>query len=142
MSANSLKIKHLIFLYLFFGLNWSNLLSAQTAQHFYELANQKRARSEYQLAIINYTEAIRLNPKFAEAYAERGDCHSRQRADALALPDYNQAIQLGLNDNLVFLNRGWAYYNLGQVANACLDWQMAEQLGYPKLTETLKKHCY
>jgi tetratricopeptide (TPR) repeat protein len=141
MLANSLKIKCLCLLYGFFILIWANDLYAQTAQDYYELAKQKRAQSDYQLAIINYTQAIRLKPQFAEAYAERGYCHSRRRADALALSDYNQAIQLGLNDNLVFLNRGWANYNLGQIAAACLDWQMAEQLGYPNLSETLKKHC-
>ncbi|MCU0444587.1 MAG: tetratricopeptide repeat protein [Microscillaceae bacterium] len=139
--SNFLKVRHLVWYFLFFALLFSTHSVAQDARQKYELAGQYRSRGEYSLAIAHYTEAIRLNPPFAEAYAERGYCYSRQKADKQALNDYDQAIALGYADKLVYLNRGWAKYNLGQTAAACLDWRMAEQLGYPNLQETIQKYC-
>ena len=67
---------------------------------------------EYQLAIENFDEAIRLDPEYAESYVGRGDAY-------LALDQYQKAI---------FFNRGLAYRRLGQLQRAIEDYGEAIRL--------------
>jgi len=132
----------LFFLFTFIFLIISNL-QAQTAQQYYQQANQYREDAEYQKAIELYTKAIREKSIFADAYAGRAYAYSRLDLHQKALDDYNEALMQGgvQYEYLVYYNRGWAKYNLGQKAEACPDWQKALDLGYEKAKETLKKYC-
>jgi tetratricopeptide (TPR) repeat protein len=55
------------------------------------------------LAIADYTQAISLNPNYAEAYKNRGDAYVFQSDYDKAIADYETALQLESNDNVIKL---------------------------------------
>jgi tetratricopeptide (TPR) repeat protein len=85
------------------------------------------ARENYAKAIQDYTEAIRLNPKYAEAYYNRGFIwDERMRNVATALPDYTEAIRLNPNYAEAYYQRGHAHLNItGNWDQAIADFTQA-----------------
>ena len=63
-------------------------------------------------AIADYNEAIRLDPKSALAFRDRGVAYSYKRDNDRAIANYNEAIRLDPNDALTFCNRGRAKLNI------------------------------
>jgi tetratricopeptide (TPR) repeat protein/serine/threonine protein kinase len=80
-------------------------------------------------AIQAFSEAIRLDPNCARAYAHRGAIHDRQRRLALAIKDYQEALRLDptlagtWNPRLagVYVDRGRAASEKGQYDEAIGD---------------------
>jgi tetratricopeptide (TPR) repeat protein len=65
--------------------------AVDSAEVYFERA---RAQDDYDLAIADYTQAIKLKPDYAEAYLWRGVMYNIKDDDDLALADYTQAIKL------------------------------------------------
>jgi tetratricopeptide (TPR) repeat protein len=78
-------------------------------------------------AIAAYAEAIRINPKFAAAYQDRGDVFKERGDYARAVENYDQAIDLGLTDPPVYGGRGLMQFYLGDFAKAAADLTFATQ---------------
>jgi tetratricopeptide (TPR) repeat protein len=58
----------------------------------------RREKEEYELAMADYDEALRLDPKNSGAYGGRGNVwYSRQQYDR-ALADYDEAIRRNPGD--------------------------------------------
>lgn len=129
----------LIFILLLLIQGYS-ILSAQDLNLF-RAAQAKRIAGQYEAAIIEYSKVIADSPNYAIAIAERGYCYSNLKLYDYALQDLNKAILKGFSDPLAYLNRGWAKYNLGAKGEACIDWQMAEQLGYQNAQKLLNEYC-
>jgi Flp pilus assembly protein TadD len=53
------------------------------------------AQAEFDKAILDFTEAIRLNPSFGEAYQQRGLAYEKSGEKAKAEEDFAQAKKLG-----------------------------------------------
>lgn len=53
-----------------------------------------RYREDYPLAIRHFTDAIRVNPEYAEAYYHRGLAEERMGDKAAAIQDYRQALNI------------------------------------------------
>ena len=53
-----------------------------------------RKRGDYERAISDYTEAIRLDPKYSTAYANRGFAWLQKGDLDRAIGDYDRAIEL------------------------------------------------
>ena len=51
-------------------------------------------KGEHDKAIADYTEAIRLNPKYAEAYYNRGVAYEDKGEHDKAIADFTEAIRL------------------------------------------------
>lgn len=83
---------------------------------------------QYQPAIENFSEAIRLKPDFAETYASRGSTYSKLGQQQLAVEDYNEAIRLKPGFAEAYLGRGTAYGKLGQDQPAMKDYNEAIRL--------------
>jgi uncharacterized protein (TIGR02145 family) len=91
----------------------------------------------YDLAIEDYTEAIRLNPNFAGAYNERAwiyAYHLKRDFDR-AIADANQAIKISPNEATFYDTRGWAYLGKGDYNSANDDFVKALKLN-PDLEES------
>jgi tetratricopeptide (TPR) repeat protein len=86
--------------------------------------NAYGAMGKLDLAVADFTEAIRLDAKFFEAHANRGLTYAKQRRFDRAIPDYNQALKLKA-DVKVVVNRGAAYDALGNYDAALRDMDYA-----------------
>ena len=68
---------------------------------------------DYDRAIANYDQAIRLKPAYAEAYNNRGYAYYWNYESAKAIADYSRAIELRPNYAYAYNNRGAAYMASG-----------------------------
>lgn len=57
-------------------------------------------------ALADFTEAIRLNPAEADAYAKRGHIYGKQGRYAEAIADFSEVIRLDPNNVTVYIGRG------------------------------------
>ena len=70
-------------------------------------------KREYDAAITAFTEAIRLNPKLAEAFCGRGMIYALYRYNSefdRGIADLNEAIRLDPKSAVAFHDRGVAYF--------------------------------
>ena len=80
---------------------------------------KKSSAAEYGKAIADYNEAIRLDPKDASAFYNRGHAWSDQEEYDRAIPDYSQYIRL--DPHAAYRNRGEAWSAKGQLDRALAD---------------------
>ena len=83
---------------------------------------------QYQRAIEDYREAIRLKPDYAEAYNNRGAAYHNLGQKQRAIEDYNEAIRLKPDHADAYYNRGITYRELGQYQLAIEDYNEAIRL--------------
>ena len=89
--------------------------------------NFDKAGNYIKKAVDAYTKAIELNPKFAEAYNDRGVAYADLGNPTRAIKDYNKAIQLNPHA-LPYNNRGVTYSKLGNYQQAINDFNKAIEL--------------
>lgn len=89
------------------------------AQQKFEEGNKIFARRSYekghefdQKAIELYTEAIKLNPNYADAYSNRGRVYSKMIRYDQAIYDCNRAIEINPNNARAYYVRGGVYSDL------------------------------
>ena len=75
----------------------------------------------YREAILDYTQAIQLNPKFAKAYFLRGLAHYDRGNYQQAISDTTQAIRLDSTLSAACIIRGRSLLALGDRHNAQTD---------------------
>ncbi|MFP3041080.1 tetratricopeptide repeat protein [Treponema primitia] len=83
---------------------------------------------DFDRAIADYTQAIRLDPKDAVAYKQRGTAYGNKKDPNHAIADYNQAIKLDPDFALAYNNRGSEYRNNGDYDQAIADYTEAIRL--------------
>ena len=93
---------------------------------------------QYQRAIEDYNEAIRLKPDVASAYYGRGNAYSNISQYQRAIEDYNEAIHLEPYVAETYNNRGVTYLIQGNKKLGCRDAEKACELGNCKLLEMVK----
>lgn len=82
----------------------------------------------FEQALTEYDEAIRLNPKYPEAYSYRGAIYDHLSQHQRAIRDFDEALKLNPQLATAYRNRGRAYYNLGQYERASRDFDEAIKL--------------
>jgi tetratricopeptide (TPR) repeat protein len=93
-------------------------------------ADTRRHNRNWDSAIWEYTQAIRLEPKHPAAYVGRGDAYEAKGEHEKAIADYTEAIRLKPNYAMAYNNRGIAYQNRGDTKKAQADFDQAKRLGY------------
>ena len=77
---------------------------------------------DYEHEIADYTQTIRIEPNYADAYNKRdGIAYSNKGDDDRAIADYTQAIRIEPNNANAYNNRGNVYNNKGDYERAIAD---------------------
>ena len=76
---------------------------------------------DYDRAMANFNEAIRLNQNDAVAFYDRGLTYSNKGDNDRAIADYSEAIRLDPKYALAFFNRGFIYANKGDTDRGMAD---------------------
>jgi tetratricopeptide (TPR) repeat protein len=89
-------------------------------------------KHEYDLAVANFDQSIRLDPSFALAFGNRANVWSMKKDYDHAIEDYTRAISLDEQFPSAYTGRGLAYEELGDLASARKDYlaAMAAPLKY------------
>jgi tetratricopeptide (TPR) repeat protein len=83
---------------------------------------------EYDKAIIDFSEAVLINPKNPFAFDNRGDAWREKGNYERALADYAEAIAIDPAFGSAYLNRGITYELQGDKAKARAEYQRALDL--------------
>ena len=103
---------------------------SKAADAFYDSGKLYHIDVQQELAIQDYTEAIRLDPQYAIAYYTRGYAYYDLGQYERAIQDYDEAIRLNPQYANAYYNRGGSYEALGKTKEAERDFQIAKKLGY------------
>ena len=95
------------------------------AQSYFQSGSAHDDLGNYDQAIQDYTEAIKIKPDKHEAYYNRGNAHAAQQNYEQAIQDYTEAIKIKPDKHEAYNNRGVAYYNQQNYEQAIQDYTEA-----------------
>jgi uncharacterized caspase-like protein len=102
--------------------------AASAAGDYLERGKAFFGRNDYDAAVRELTEAVRLDPNLDEAYAYRARAYNGKKDYDRAIADYNTAIRLDPNYVFAYNNRGIAYHNKKDYDRAVADYSEAIRL--------------
>jgi tetratricopeptide (TPR) repeat protein len=114
--------------------------SEKLAEAFNNRGIGYRLKGDYDRAIQDYNQAIKLNPKFAVAYNNRGVAHEHKNEYDRAISDYDQAIKLRPSAEAHF-NRGNAQLGRSHYDRAIDDYNQAIKLK-PDFAAAFDNRCW
>jgi len=97
----------------------------EAAKASYDRGTTFYGRSEWDAAIKEFTEAIRLDPNYVNAYIYRGIAYVNKNDYDRAITDLNEAIRLNPNYAIAYYNRGNAYRKKNDNDRAIADYTQA-----------------
>jgi lipoprotein NlpI len=100
----------------------------EQAKNYYNRGYEYDEKSDYDLAISDYTGALKIDPTYTKAYFNRGLAFVHKGDYDRGIADYNQAIKLNPKDPEVFNNRGNAYDDRGDYDLAIADYNQTISL--------------
>jgi tetratricopeptide (TPR) repeat protein len=107
------------------------LFSGQSAgipAAFFENGNEKYRQGDYSGAIADYKKAIDINPRYADAYSNRGLARYKLGDLQGAIKDFDRAIEINPIHTDAYNNRGAARDELGDYTGAIADYDRVIEL--------------
>ena len=114
--------------------------SDRQAEAFNDRGVAYRLKGELDRAIQDYSQAIKLNGKFADAYNNRGVAYDRKGDYDRAISDLDQAVKLKPAAE-VYFNRGNAFLGKNQYDHAIDDFNQALKLK-PGFAAAFDNRCW
>jgi tetratricopeptide (TPR) repeat protein len=109
------------------------------AEKFFEEGKKIASVKNADQAIDKYSKAIKINPKFAKAYNNRGIAYMWKKQFDRAVADFNKAIELDPKNGKAYNNRAIVYSYQGETDKALKDLKKAQSLGIAVNPEFLKE---
>jgi len=109
----------------FYGCGQSTNKAAKQA---FEKGFKAHENKEFNSAVIYYTKAIELDPKYVNGYILRGVAYDALKKYPEAIADYTKAIELDPKKADAYYNRGVAYDALKKYEEALADYTKAIEI--------------
>jgi len=112
---------------------WSNVLKnyPKIPIAYNNLGEAYLRKGDYEKAISNYNQALRINPDYDKVYYfydNRGTAYLMKGDYEKAIADYHRALRINPNDSNAYHNRGTAYLNKGDFEGAISDFNKALEI--------------
>jgi tetratricopeptide (TPR) repeat protein len=104
--------------------------------------NAYTAKQEYDRAIQDYDESLKLNPEYARAFNNRGAAYHKKGEDDRAIEDFDRSIQINPKYAEAFANRAEAYQSKGEYNRAGQDYDEAIRLQPTTLKAVWNGRCW
>ena len=88
---------------------------------FYDRGNAYAQKGDFDHAIADYDQAIRLSRGMSIAFDNRGNAYREKGQYARALADYDELIRLNPTHAVALQNRCWVQFVMGQLSDALAD---------------------
>lgn len=99
-----------------------------TKDAFINRGNAYSKKRRFDLAIIDYNNAIEMDSDYADAYYNRGNTYYRMHEYNKAILDFNKSIALDGDDAESYISRGATYLRKGIYEKAIDDFKMTLEL--------------
>ncbi len=83
------------------------------------------ATGQYEKALADFSEVLRLRPNYGKGYYNRGEMHAGLGDYDKALADFDLALRYGYGEGVVYTARGFGNYQKGRVDAAIADYSRA-----------------
>ncbi len=97
----------------------------QTAVEYFNNGNKKLGQLDYKGSLVDFNNAIELNPKLKESYVNRGLIKEKLGDSIGAMSDYTNAILIYSKFTVAYYNRGFLKQNLLNYRGAIEDYLKA-----------------
>jgi len=118
-----------ILIVIFFGLVVTQACSQNKTNEHFENGKTFMANADFATAILEFSNAIQINPNYKDAYIYRGLLYSNIIFNVcefdLGIADFTSAIALDNNNAEIYTMRGEAYKNKGEYFLAIDDFNRA-----------------
>jgi len=117
--------KALFSIFVFFALAgvWG-----QTAEDVYNRGKATLRQKNYDKAIADFTEVIRMDPNYVDAYWMRGLTYNEKKDYDRSIADFTEVIRLAPNHTAGYKARGAAFYLKNDYARAKADFESVVRL--------------
>ena len=88
----------------------------------------RHALGQYTQAIADFTDVLRQDRSYSEAYLYRGDAYKELKEFGKAIADFDEYIRMFPKETMGFTNRGIAYKKQGKYDRAIEDYSRAIEL--------------
>ncbi len=116
-------------------------VKAESAVFYYKRGRNKTDDKDSYGAISDYSKAIEIDSRYANAYHWRGLEKLYIKDYYGAISDFNKTLQITPNDEMVYGSLGIAKMFMKDMKGACSDWRKASSLGYENATKWVRKWC-
>ncbi|HRH43410.1 MAG TPA: tetratricopeptide repeat protein, partial [Pyrinomonadaceae bacterium] len=86
--------------------------------------------TELNSALADFQQAVKIDPKSADAYNGRASCYDQLGKKDLALADYSKAIELNPELATAYMGRMAIYCEMGKKDLSIFDEQKIKSLGF------------
>ena len=121
-------------------VNTRDETDANLAEAYYHRGFAHRIRGDYDWAIHNLDQAIRLRPSEANFWVVRGDVYRDKGHPDRAIEDYDQAIRVNPSSAFAFNARGTVHGRMDRYDRAIQDYDQAIRLN-PSYEIALANRC-
>lgn len=100
----------------------------ESIDSYFERGNSHLAKGEFDKAIANFSEVIRLDPKNEFAYCNRGSLYGRLGELDKSIADLTEAIKLNPKQAIAYFGLGHSHVEKGELDKALADYTRAIKL--------------
>lgn len=108
---------------------------------YFARAEAKDDLKDYQGAIRDFSESIRFDSTFMDAWLNRGVMKHYVKDNPGAIADFTKAIGLKPGNPAVYMNRGICKLELNLKQEACRDFEKAAAMNFESANTMIKKYC-